>query len=94
MLVTQDNLLVEEIITDLRSSDGLVQKYDDSSNFIFTKIIEVGEAIKNKIIYQDKSNVLVLRRISKIPFLDGQYFINEKDILGIMSKDEFNKIKA
>lgn len=94
MIVTQDNLLIEEIQCDLKTSDGLIQKYDDSSNFIFANILEVGEDINNKIVYQDKNNVLILRRISKVPFLDGQYFINEKDILGIMSKDEFEKIKA
>lgn len=94
MLVTQNNLLVEEIVCDLKTSDGLIQKYDDSSNFIFAKIIEVGQFLECKTIYQDKTNVLVLRRISKIPFLNGQYFIDEKDILGVMTKEEFEEIKA
>ena len=94
MIVTQDNLLVKEIQVDIKNSNGLIQKYDDTSNFIFASILEIGEALDHKTIYQDKSNILILRRISKIPFLDGQYFINEKDILGIMSKDEFEKIKA
>lgn len=94
MVVTQNNLLVQEIISDLKTSDGLIQKYDDSSNFIFANIIEVGEYLDNKTLYQNKDNVLILRRISKIPFLDGKYFIDEKDILGVMSKEEFEKIKA
>lgn len=94
MLVTQNNLLVKEIVCDLKTSDGLVQKYDDTSNFIFANIIEVGEFLDCKTLYQNRDNVLVLKRISKIPFLDGQYFIDEKDILGVMSKEEFEKLKA
>ena len=94
MIVTQDNLLIKEITCDLKTSDGLTLKYDDSSNFIFASILEIGELLDNKPIYQDKTNVLVLRRINKVPYINGQYFINEKDILGIMTEDEFKKLQA
>ena len=94
MIVTKNNLLVREIKFDIKTSDGLIQKYDDSSDFIFTEIIEVGKDIQNKVEYQDKNNILILNRINKRPYLDGQYLINENYILAIITKDELNKIKA
>ena len=94
MIVTKNNLLVKEIKFDIKTSDGLIQKYDDCSDFIFTEIIEIGKDIQNKVEYQDKNNILVLNRINKRPYLDGQYFINENDILAIITTDELNKIKA
>ena len=91
MLVTKKNLYVKELIKDLKV-DGLVQKYDDNSDFMFVKIIEVGKEIENKVEYQDKENtVLVLKRIAKIPFISG-YFINEEDILAILTKEEFEAL--
>ena len=93
MIVTKNNFLVKEIKADLVTSSGLLVKYDDASDFIFVRIIEVGLEIRDKIIYQDKDHiVLVLNRINKRPFIEGQYFINENDILAIISDDEFSKL--
>lgn len=91
MVVLGKRLLVKELIKDIKIN-GLIQKYDDSSDFMFVQVIEIGEGLQDKPEYQNIENlVLVLKRIAKIPFIES-YFINEEDILAVMSKDEFEEL--
>ncbi len=91
MIVLGRNIYVQEIKKDIKV-DGILQKYDDSSDFIFAKIIEVGDDLLSIPYLQDKDNtILVLRRISKSPFYDG-YFIKFDDILATMTLEEFNAL--
>lgn len=93
MVVLKNGLIVKELIKDI-IIDGLIQKYDDSSDFMFVKIIQIGEELIKKPEYQNtKDLVLMLRRINKVPTPFG-YYINESDVLAVLTDDEFNQISA
>ena len=93
MIITGNYIQVKELQKDMKV-DGLIQKYDDSSPYMFGKIIDAKNEIKNELmIYSnDISNLVILfNRINKIPFLDT-YFVDRQNVIAIMTIDEYNNL--
>lgn len=73
--------------------DGLLQKYDDSSPYIFAEIIEAESNIYDKLSdYGDIDDLIVIfRRPNKLPFLDT-FFVSNEDIIAVMTREEYNSL--
>lgn len=74
--------------------DGLLEKYDDSSPFMFGLVVDGNEDIMNKLStygnYGEKV-IISFKRVAKIPYL-GQYLVSFEDIIDVMTESEFNKL--
>lgn len=91
MFVTGKRFYVEELKKDI-TVDGLIERYDESNNFMLSKIIEVGEELQSDIKYQNKDNIVLLTsRIDKVPFKGG-FFVPETAVLAILSKEEYEAL--
>lgn len=87
-----DTILVKELKDDI-NQDGILVAYDDSNSFIFTKVISIPPKVKEELKDYgfEENSILVLSRIAKIPFINETYFVNKKDILGVMPEEEYIK---
>lgn len=92
MIILGDYLQVEELQKDIQIN-GIIQKYDDSSPYMFGKIINGKEDVINNLSkYGDiESIVVIFRRPAKIPFI-GSYLVDAKDIIGIMTMNEYEAL--
>ena len=91
MFVTGKRFFVKELKKDIKV-DGLLERYDESANFMLAEVLEVGEELQNDIKYQDKENIVLLTsRIDKIPFKGG-FFVPETAVLAIFTKKEYEEL--
>lgn len=91
MIVTGKRFFVEELKKDI-TVDGLVERYDESNNFMLSKIVELGEELQNEVKYQNYNNIVLLTsRIDKVPFKGG-FFVPETAVLAILSKEEYDNL--
>ncbi len=93
MIITGDYIQVKELQKDI-TVDGLLQKYDDSSPYMFGKVINAHKNILDElsVISPDIHNTVILfKRVSKLPYLNT-YFVNRQDVIAIMSMKEFETL--
>lgn len=94
MLLCNRYLKVQEL-TDNLEVDGIVKKYDDTSPFMFAKIIALDTNCRIAKEFPDllenlANYVVVFKRATKFPILDG-FCLHEDDILMILTNEEYNK---
>lgn len=93
MLITGNYIRVKELQKDIMV-DGLLQKYDDSSPYMFGKVIDAEKKIMNEFstITPDINNIVILfKRINKLPYLNT-YFVDRNDVIAIMSMKEYENL--
>ena len=83
----QDNIVI----------DGLLQKYDDSSPFMFGVIIDGNKEVLNSL-YAKANNyggktVISFFRVNKTPYL-GNYLVDADNIIEVMTAEEYEKRKV
>lgn len=87
-----DNILVKELQDDF-NVNGFILKYDDVNPFMFVEIInlpnDLGERY-NELNQLNKDDIVIIKRIDKIPYIDGNYFISPKSIIASITRDEYN----
>lgn len=90
-------LVSEVINHDKIAGTDLTIKYDDSERFMIVEIIKVSPMILEEYLKQypdlqneslelvssvyEVGNKLVINRVAKTPYKDGQYFISCKDVI-------------
>lgn len=89
-------------LTDNLEIDGIVEKYDDTSPYMFCKILDAdadvvcqlehlknihGEEIGLHNLYQ---SILVVKRVTKVRGFNG-YYIQLQDVIEIIDKETYNK---
>lgn len=96
--LVHDNILVTEVVKDSKAG-VLTVSQDESSAYMFVKIIEISEEAnselydKNGMKPLDKENqYLVIRRTAKDPFIQDKFFISYKDVRAIIDKEYFEEI--
>ena len=93
MLITGNYIQVKELIKDV-TVDGLLQKYDDSSPYMFGKVINANKKILEdlSVINPDINNTVILfKRINKLPYLNT-YFVDKNDVIAVMSMEEYESL--
>lgn len=93
MLITGNYIQVKELIKDV-TVDGLLQKYDDSSPYMFGKVINANKKILEdlSVINPDINNTVILfKRINKLPYLNT-YFVDKNDVIAVMSIEEYESL--
>ena len=79
----QDNIVV----------DGLLEKYDDSSQIMMGQVLggneELLDKIRSKISYGKV--IITFKRVAKVPYF-GMYLVEEPDIIDIMSEEEYKNV--
>lgn len=75
--------------------DGLLQKYDDSSPFMFGEVLGGNDILLNELStysnYGDKI-IISFKRIAKVPYLNC-YLVSKEDVIDIMTESEYENIK-
>ena len=93
MIITGNYIQVKELVKDV-TVDGLIQKYDDSSPYMFGKVINAKKEILDELstLSSDINNTVILfNRVNKLPFLNT-YFVDKQHVIAVMSMDEFNNL--
>ena len=75
--------------------DGLLQKYDDSSSFMFGEIIGGNESLINELnTYSNYNDKLIIsfKRVAKVSYL-GCYLVSPEDVIDIMTESEYENIR-
>ncbi len=93
MIITGNYIQVKELVKDV-TVDGLIQKYDDSSPYMFGKVINAKKEILDdlSVINPDVNNTVILfNRVNKLPFLNT-YFVDKQHVIAVMSMKEFNEL--
>ena len=93
MIITGNYIQVKELVKDV-TVDGLIQKYDDSSPYMFGKVINAKKEILDdlSVINPDVNNTVILfNRVNKLPFLNT-YFVDRQHVIAVMSMKEFNEL--
>lgn len=75
--------------------DGLLQKYDDSSSYMFGVVIGGNDNILDELStcssYGDKI-IISFRRVAKVPYLNC-YLVSKEDVIDVMAESEYEDIK-
>lgn len=75
--------------------DGLIQKYDDSSPFMFGVVIGGNDNLLDELStcsnYGDKI-IISFRRVAKVPYLNC-YLVSKEDVIDVMTESEYEDIK-
>ena len=82
------------IMVRIAGNKTLIQKYDDSSPYMFGKVINAKKEILDKLstLSSDINNTVILfNRVNKLPFLNT-YFVDKQHVIAVMSIDEFNNL--
>ena len=98
-----NNYIKVKELTDNLEMDGMIEKYDDTSPYIYAKIIDADiNAIEKLTMVQELSGrtftmndllnkcVLVFKRVTKIRGFNGLY-VQLSDLIEIISKEEYEK---
>ena len=85
-------LKVKELQDDI-VLDGLLQKYDDSSQIMIGKVLGGNKELYEKLLacvsYGDI--IITFKRVAKIPYF-GMYLVSESDIIDVMTVDEYKNV--
>lgn len=92
MYTNKKCLKVEELQDDI-TVDGLLQKYDDSSQIMMGHVLGGNDELMNKIRskIQYGKVMITFKRVAKVPYF-GMYLVEEPDIIDIMSEEEYKKV--
>lgn len=93
MIITGNYIQVKELKKDL-VVDGLIQKYDDSSPYMFGKVLNANSKILDElsVISPNINNTVILfNRVNKIPYLNS-YFVDRQNVIAIMDMEEYNNL--
>ncbi|MBQ2639165.1 MAG: hypothetical protein IJF92_00145 [Bacilli bacterium] len=97
-----NNYIKVKELTDNMQVDGMLEKYDDTSPYMFCKIIDIDADALNKItsktdmhnnqisMSQLFKSVIVVKRVTKIRGFKG-YYIQLSDIIEIIPSEEYDK---
>lgn len=92
-----NNYIKVKELTDNMMIDDMLEKYDDTSPYMFCKIIDIDKNVLNKITldlgieeFQLYNLVLVVKRVTKIRGFKGLY-IQLSDVIEVVTKDEYEK---
>lgn len=97
-----NNYIKVKELTDNMQIDGMLEKYDDTSPYMFCKIIDIDADALNRITSKtDMHNnqismsklfqsVIVVKRVTKIRGFKG-YYIQLSDIIEIIPEEEYKK---
>ena len=98
-----NNYIKVKELTDNLTFDGMLEKYDDTSPYMFCKILDLDSEVLDKLTSKVdfKGNkfethnlfnnaVLVVKRVTKIRGFNGLY-IQLSDVIEIIPKDEYQK---
>ena len=93
MIITGNYIQVKELKKDL-VVDGLIQKYDDSSPYMFGKVLNANKKILEDLstMVPDVNNLVILfNRVNKISYLNS-YFVDRQHVIAIMDMEEYNNL--
>lgn len=98
-----NNFIKVKELTDNLEIDGILEKYDSTSPYMFCKIVDLDKEALNKLEHTAdihgnmlsmsnifNNSVIVAKRVTKVRGLDG-YYIQLQDVIEIMSKETYNK---
>ena len=76
--------------------DGLIQKYDDSSPFMFGIVVGGNDNLLDELnTYSNFEDTIIIsfKRVAKIPYLNC-YLVSKEDVIDVMTKEEYEYIKG
>lgn len=92
-------LVEEVIKDNVIEGTNLKTKYDDTERFMYVKVIKTSRDIipeVSKLLHltqniritdfikpYQEGNILIINRVAKTPYKDGQYFISIKDVIAV-----------
>ena len=75
--------------------DGLLQKYDDSSPFMFGVVLGGNDILLDELntcsSYGDKI-IISFKRVAKLPYLNC-YLVAKEDVIDVMTEEEYLNLK-
>ena len=83
------NILVTELTDDLMVN-GVVTIYDQDNPYMIAKVVNRDNLTHTV----DVGDIVVIKRYAKEEFLPGYYFISDKDVRCIISKEQYNNFLA
>lgn len=83
------NILVTELTDDLMVN-GVVTIYDQDNPYMIAKVVNRDNLTHTV----DVGDIIVIKRYAKEEFLPGYYFISDKDVRCIISKEQYNNFLA
>lgn len=95
-MVTVGRYLKVKELQDDFMVDGLLQKYDDSSSFMFGQVIGGNMEILNNlgtISGYNQNIVISFKRVAKLPYLNC-YLVSNEDLIDVMTYEEYEELKG
>ena len=94
MIKTLGNFIKVKELTDDFVIDGLLQKYDDSSTYMFGEVVggkaELVDTLNTAITYNEKT-IISFKRVAKTPYLNC-YLVAKEDIIDVMSESDYRSL--
>ena len=97
-----NNYIKVKELTDNLVIDDILEKYDDSSPYMFCRIVDLDANVLHQLetlkdihgqtlgAHNVFNSILVVKRVTKIRGFNG-YYIQLQDVIEIISKDTYNK---
>ena len=94
MYMAEESILVEEVPFKDYTADGIKVAHDDDDSFMFVKLLSANKKDLDKLYSFGYSldDILIIRRIAKIPFVGDKYIVSIKDILGGLTTEEYDNL--
>ncbi len=95
-MVTVGRYLKVKELQDDFMVDGLLQKYDDSSSFMFGQVIGGNMEILNNlgtISGYNQNIVISFKRVAKLPYLNC-YLVSNEDLIDVMTYEEYEELRG
>ena len=95
-MVTVGKFLKVKELQDDFIIDGLLQKYDDSSSFMFGQVIGGNIDILNElgtIAGYEQNIVISFKRVAKLSYLNC-YLVSKEDLIDVMTYEEYEELKG
>lgn len=93
--ILKNCVIVKELQDDM-IIDGLLTKYDDSSPYMYGKVIDGNQKLLDDLSTYTGSlayTVISFFRVNKTPY-EGKYLVDGDNIIEVMTLDEYNKRKG
>ena len=94
-MIIRKSLIVKELQDDMLI-DGLLQKYDDASPYMYGKVIDGEASLLDKLNTMTnfgEDSVVSFFRVNKTPY-NGNYLVDYDNIIEVISESEYNKRKG